>query len=116
MRACFQPGLGWRNCTLDGVATRIPDLRLAPALAFAGKTVVSAKAEELRCIADLLSAQLRAHIRKIDVARLLICDIDSDVAARFAPPFIIGDCPAAAGRQKPPAGSKPNFLHVLAKG
>src|SRR6266481_9959565 len=111
MRACLQPGLGGRNRTLDGVATRIPNLRLAPALAFAGKTVVSAEAEELRCIADLLSAQLRAHIGKIDVARLLICDIDSDVAARFTTAVIIGDRSAAAGRRKTSAGSEADVLH-----
>ncbi len=115
MWAGFQPRLGRRDATLYGIGARVPDFRLAPALAFAAEAVISTEAEQPGCIADLFSAQLCSHVGEIDVAGFLISNINRNITARLTRTIVIGNRPAAAGRRKAPAGIEMNVLHSIAK-
>ena len=116
MLAGLEPGLSGSNCFLDGRATGVPNLGFATALPLAADAVISTQAQQYCRIVNFFSAKLRSHIRKIDIARFLISNINPYVAACLTTAVIIGDRSAAARGGKSAAGSKPNVLHPVAKG
>src|SRR5437879_13881992 len=115
MRPGFQPRLRRGNRVLDCFAAGVPNLRLAPALALTADTVVRAQSHQLGSVANLHAAQLSSQVRKIDIARMLIGRIDSDVAARFASAIVISDRAATARRRKTAGGVKARVLHSGSK-
>src|SRR5437868_14145623 len=106
MRPGFQPGLRRSNGILNCFGAGVPDFRFTPPLALAADTVVRAQTHQLGSVANLHAAQLSSKVRKIDVARMLIGRIDSDVAARFAAAIIVRDRAATARRRKTAGGVK----------
>ena len=115
MLAGLEPRLSRRKRILDGAGARIPNLRLAPALALAAQAVISADSQKLRGVANLFAAQLRSHVGKIDVAGVLVSSINPYVAASFASAVIVSDGSATAFRRKAAARRKANILHPVAK-
>src|SRR5438045_2978594 len=97
MRAGFQPRLCWGNRVLNCLAAGVPNLRFAPPLALAADTVIRTEADQFRSVANLHPTQLSSHIRKINVARVLIGGIDADIAAGFAGAVVVGNRAAASG-------------------
>src|SRR2546430_10356130 len=100
----FQPGLGRGSRFWNCFGAGVPDFGFAPPLALAADTVVRAQAHQPGSVVNLHAAQLSSQVRKIDVARMLIGRIDSDVAARFAAAIVVSDCSATARRRKTSGG------------
>src|SRR5258706_13297719 len=115
MWAGFQPRLGGRDAALYRIGARVPDFRLAAALALGAEAVISTQPKQPGCVADLFSAQLCSHVGEIDVAGFLIGNINRNVTARLTRAIVIGNRPAAAGRRKASAGIETNVLHPVAK-
>src|SRR5438132_5650329 len=97
MLAGLQPGFCRRHRILDRVAAGIPNFRFAPPLAFAADAVIGAEAHQLGCVANPFTAQLRSHVRKINITRMLIGLINADVSTGFAPSVVISNGFITAG-------------------
>src|SRR5262245_35964049 len=91
MFAGLQPGFGRSNRVLDRSAAGVPNLGLAPSLTFATETVIRPEPDELCGFLNPRAAKLCSQIRKVNVARLLVGDIDADVAAGFAGAVVVRD-------------------------